>query len=73
MTQDRFDPRLAALLGPDRPEVSCETCFDKLDVYVEAELAGADAEHTVPGMAAHLEGCPACREDYEALRAYLAA
>jgi hypothetical protein len=23
----------------------------------------------VPGMAAHLEGCPACREDYESLLA----
>ena len=37
------------------------------------EHAGADAEAAVPGMAAHLEGCPACREDYESLRAMLDA
>ena len=61
------------LLGPSAPEVTCEACFEHLDAYVEAEQAGTDAEATVPGMAAHLEGCPACREDYESLRAMLDA
>ena len=56
------------LLGPRGPEVSCEECFERLDEYVELELAGEDAEAHVPGMGAHLEGCPACREDHESLR-----
>ena len=56
------------LLGPEGPEVSCEECFERLDEYVELELAGDDAEARVPGMRAHLEGCPACREDHESLR-----
>ena len=56
------------LLGPEGPEVSCEECFERLDEYVELELAGEDAEARVPGMDAHLEGCPACREDHESLR-----
>src|SRR4029450_4598170 len=49
------------LLGPDEPEVSCEVCFDELDRYVELELDGADADTQVPGMGAHLAGCPARR------------
>jgi anti-sigma factor RsiW len=56
------------LLGPEGPEVSCEECFERLDEYVELELSGEDAEARVPGMRAHLEGCPACREDHESLR-----
>jgi len=60
------------LLGPEGPEVSCEECFERLDEYVELELAGEDAEARVPGMRAHLEGCPACREDHESLRELLA-
>ena len=56
------------LLGPEGPEVSCEECFERLDEYVELELAGEDAEARVPGMRAHLDGCPACREDHESLR-----
>jgi len=63
--------RLARVLGPAAPEVSCEVCFDELDRFVELELAGEDAEGAVPGMTAHLEGCPACAEDHAALRALL--
>ena len=63
---------VAGLLGPEGPEVSCEECFERLDEYVEAELAGGDPEQEVPGMAAHLAGCPACREDHESLRALVA-
>jgi hypothetical protein len=62
---------LIRLLGPAGPEVSCETCFEVLDRYVELEVAGADAEARHPGMRAHLEGCPACAEDHEALHALL--
>jgi hypothetical protein len=57
------------LLGPAEPEVSCDVCFDKLDRYVELEVAGADAEAAVPGLRAHLEGCPACREEHDSLLA----
>jgi hypothetical protein len=59
---------VARLLGPAGPEVSCVVCFERLDEYVDAELAGRDADREIPGMAAHLEGCPACREDHESLR-----
>jgi hypothetical protein len=58
------------LLGPAEPEITCEECFAQLDRYVELELAGADADRAIPGLAAHLEGCPACREDHESLLAY---
>jgi hypothetical protein len=64
---------LKRLLGPDGPEVSCEECFEQLDRYVELELRGADAEAAIPGMAAHLEGCPACHEDHRSLRALVEA
>jgi hypothetical protein len=59
---------LELLLGPSEPELSCEECFEHLDRYVELELSGADAEAEVPGMRAHLTGCPACGEDHESLR-----
>jgi hypothetical protein len=60
---------LGRLLGPGEREIGCDECFDELDRYVELELAGADADAAVPGFRAHLAGCPACREDYDSLRA----
>jgi hypothetical protein len=65
VTDDR--DLLAHLLGPDGPEVTCEECFELLDQYVELEIAGDDADARLPGMGAHLVGCPACREDHESL------
>ena len=72
---DRPDLRqaLGRLRGPDGPEVGCDTCFAELDRYVELELAGADADAAVPGLRAHLDGCPACREEHESLVALVRA
>jgi hypothetical protein len=60
---------LARLLGPAGPEVGCDECFERLDEYVELEVAGRGADAALPGLRAHLDGCPACREEHESLRA----
>ena len=64
MTLDR-------LLGPEQPEIGCDACFEQLDRYVELEVAGKDADTAVPGLRAHLEGCPACREEHDSLLAFV--
>jgi hypothetical protein len=66
---------LRRLLGPAGPELTCEQCFDELDRYVDAEVAhdATHADAVVPGMRAHLEGCQACQEDHESLRALVRA
>jgi hypothetical protein len=69
---DAAEGLIRRLLGPSGPEVSCEGCFEQLDEYVDAELTGRPAGPQTAELAAHLEGCPACREDYESLRAFLA-
>jgi hypothetical protein len=63
---------LERLLGPTAWEVGCDECFDRLDEFVELEIAGLDADGAVPGMGAHLDGCPACREEHDALLALAA-
>jgi anti-sigma factor RsiW len=75
MRRDDHDPALDRLLGPTGPEIGCEECFELLDEYVDLELRlpRADADARVPGMRAHLDGCPACREEHESLRALVAA
>jgi hypothetical protein len=70
---DKHDAALERLLGPAGREVGCDECFERLDEYVELELGGADADARVPGLRAHLDGCPACREEHESLRALLLA
>jgi hypothetical protein len=74
MTQDFEMKRvLGRLLGPAEPEVGCDVCFEELDRYVELELAGADADTAIPGLRAHLAGCPACREEHDSLFALVSS
>jgi anti-sigma factor RsiW len=73
MSDPETNATIKRLLGPAGLEVSCDACFEQLDEYVDLELSGADADAAVPGLHAHLEGCPACREDYESLRAFVAS
>jgi anti-sigma factor RsiW len=68
MPDDPHRTEVERLLGPTGPELSCDECFERLDEYVDAELAGRDADARVPGMRAHLAGCPACGEEHESLR-----
>jgi hypothetical protein len=72
MERPELKQALGRLLGPAEPEVGCDECFDQLDRYVELELAGEDADAILPGLRAHLDGCPACREEHESLYALVA-
>jgi hypothetical protein len=69
MDRHTDEKALKRLLGPAEPEVLCDECFERLDEYVELELRGEPADERIPGLRAHLGGCPACHEDYESLRA----
>jgi hypothetical protein len=62
------DRTIKRLLGPAEPELLCDECFEKLDEYVELELRGGAPDEHIPGMRPHLDGCPACHEEYDSLR-----
>jgi hypothetical protein len=66
------DTTIKRILGPSEPEILCDECFEKIDRFVDLELAGGDADAALPGMRPHLEGCPACAEEYESLKALAA-
>ncbi len=68
MDRPTYDNTLKRLLGPAEPELLCDECFEKLDEYVELKLRNESPDERIPGMRAHLEGCPACHEDYDSLR-----
>jgi hypothetical protein len=68
MERARPDDDLRRVLGSPEPELLCDECFEKLDEYVELELDGARPDERIPGMRPHLDGCPACRDEYESLR-----
>jgi hypothetical protein len=48
-------------------ELSCDEVFDLIDIYVDLEIQGEDVSAILPMVKKHLESCPDCREEYEAL------
>ena len=48
-------------------EISCTEIFAKLDEYVEREVSQKDAAQLMPLIREHLDICPECCEEYEAL------
>ncbi len=54
-------------------ELSCDELHNLLDQFAEATLRGEDAEHLLPLVNHHLNLCPNCREEYEALLRILKA
>jgi hypothetical protein len=69
MEKPSNDMLLERLLGPAGPELLCDECFAQLDQYVELAVTPDAAGDQIPGMRAHLAGCPACQEEFESLRA----
>ena len=52
---------------PEEDEISCGELFAKLDEYVEREVDKKDAAILMPVIREHLDVCPDCCEEYEAL------
>jgi hypothetical protein len=48
-------------------EMSCDEMFVRLDEFVETEVNSHDAEKLMPLLREHLDMCPDCDEEYEAL------
>jgi hypothetical protein len=60
------------LLGPTGYQLDCQECFELVNEYTELELLGIEAGTLIPSLRTHLDGCSACNEDHESLRALLA-
>lgn len=58
-------PVIDALLLDTTPYLSCESCFEQMDAYVEARVN--DPSHDDRAMEAHLRGCPACTDEADGL------
>jgi predicted anti-sigma-YlaC factor YlaD len=73
MEPDRLRHFVLDVFATQSDEIDCETCFVQLDLFVEIALAERDAASTMPLVYAHLQRCPACREEYDALFSALKA
>jgi hypothetical protein len=60
---------LDRFLRTDARDVGCAEAMRMLHLYAELVASGAQAEQRYPGIAAHLQACGPCGEDFEGLLA----
>ena len=58
---------LQALAKTEEQEISCDHVFAVLDEFAEAVRRGENVLLLMPLVRQHLDMCPDCREEYEAL------
>jgi hypothetical protein len=58
---------LRVLENAENEQISCDELFTKLDEYVEREVGKKDAAQLMPLVRDHLDKCPGCCDEYEAL------
>jgi len=52
-------------------ELSCEEMYTRLDEFVEREVESKDAAKIMPLIQEHIDICPECCDEYQALLAIL--
>jgi hypothetical protein len=62
-------PALDRFLRTDPRDVACAEAMQMLHVYAELAASGVPAAQRYPGIAAHLQACGPCGEDFEGLLA----
>ncbi len=63
--------RLMRLVDWNEHDYSCDAAFDLLDEYTEMAARGEDVSRLLPLLKRHLELCPSCEDEYEALLSIL--
>lgn len=58
---------LKSALETEEYEITCEECFEVLDMYADLILDGADPAQIMPLVKQHLNQCNCCTRELEAL------
>jgi hypothetical protein len=64
---------LQMIQNTQETELSCDDVHSLLDQYTEMAMRGEDAASLLPLVHFHLDMCPDCKEEYEALTRILQA
>ena len=70
---EEFQKLLKMLENTQEVEFSCDDVYHLLDQYSEAFVQGNNAEQLMPLVEHHINICPDCREEFEALLRVLQA
>jgi len=67
LNKQQIDALLGLISSAESDSADCDSCFEHLAEFAETELSGKDIPEALQTVQRHLQQCPCCREEYEAL------
>ena len=67
LSVEQIQTLVSLISTAESDEISCEDCFGQVGQYAEMALTGRDLSAAMQMVQRHLEQCPCCRGEYEAL------
>jgi predicted anti-sigma-YlaC factor YlaD len=68
LSKDQISTLLALVASATEDDMSCDGCFEHVAQFVETELAGAELCESMLKIQNHLQNCPCCKDEYNALK-----
>ena len=72
LSKDQLKAMVGMIAGTRDDELSCDDCLGGLAQFAETELAGREYCAAMRAVREHLDFCPECKEEYDALAAAIA-
>lgn len=67
LTRAQIDTLLQLVSGIKDDDLDCDGCFEKIAEFAETELAALSLSDAMLAVKTHLECCPCCTDEYQAL------
>ena len=71
LSQEQIASLLGMISSAKDDSLDCDSCFDHLAEFADAELAGQEVPEALKAVETHLQQCGCCKDEYRALMAGL--
>lgn len=73
LSKEQVKILLSLVAGVTDDDMDCDGCFGEVAQFAEVKLAGLSLCESMKAVQAHLDNCPCCEDEFEALLAALVA
>ena len=67
LSKQEIETLLSLVVTTESDDSDCESCYQHLAQFAEAELTGTEIPEALATIQRHLQQCPCCQDEYRAL------
>lgn len=73
LSKEQINGMLGLVAGTTDDSLDCDGCYGHVAEFIEVKLSGLDLDESMKLVETHLENCPCCKDEFEALLAAMNA